>query len=163
MSLGAAAATSRVIHQVAGLMEGSGGRSLASAVRQDSGLEDAMCKAQAWFAGHCCLFIFDDLWTSNDIQSDVSSKLSVLVSDCGEKESVSRLVYSTRDEALSLQGETVAFEARDSVGYESIKVVVGAAGMMPVEMEHDVSGRQFFESWLDAQAFRLRLIYVELA
>lgn len=33
--------------------------------------------AHDWFADNCCLFIFDDVWRSNDIGENILLKLSV--------------------------------------------------------------------------------------
>lgn len=140
MSLGADATTMEVIHELAGSIEASGGRRIATAVRQDSsmcGLRGAIRKAKSWFSGRSCLFIFDDIWRSNDIQSDVLSKLSVLVSDYSN-ESASRLLYSTRDEWLSLQGETVVFRPREVLGKESVMILLGAAGADREEIDDEV-------------------------
>lgn len=141
MTLGEDARTKDVIHHLAGSVEASGGRTVAAEIRRDSNLDGAIRKTQRWFAGHCCLFIFDDVWCSNDIASDILVELSVLVNDCREKECASRLLYSTRDGELSLQGETVLFEPREAFGEEAKKILLGAAEAKDEQLEDEVCGR----------------------
>lgn len=95
-----------------------------------SSLDSAIRKAQARFAGRCCLFIFDDVWRCNDIQADILLQLSALASDCREKKAAgSRLLYSTRDEYLSGQGEMVAFDAREAMGKDAMTMLMVAAAL----------------------------------
>lgn len=138
MSLGADAKTKDVVGQLAESVKVSGGRGAAADILRELNLDDAICKAQAWFAERCCLFIFDDIWCGNGIEADILLQLSVLVSDCGEKESESRLLYSTRDKFLSLQGETVVFDAREALGKEATTMLMVAAGAEARELEDEV-------------------------
>lgn len=138
MSLGAEATTKKVIDELAGSVDASGGKTEAAEMRKDSSLARAIHQAHDWFAGHCCLFIFDGLWCSNDIEEDILEQLSFLVGHCG-KGSPSRLLCSTRDECLSLHGERVAFRPREALGKEARAMLLRAAGAEPEEEEDTVS------------------------
>lgn len=138
MSLGADASTKDVIEELAGAVDASGGASISLEMRREKNLTRAVQKAQGWFSGSCCLFIFDDLWALRDTKDSILLQLSVLVSLCGGHNSTSCLLYSTRDQSLSLQGETVAFEPRDPLGKTAMAILARAAGAEREELEEPV-------------------------
>lgn len=136
MGLGADADTGRVIKELCDSVEASGGKILAAELRGEGRLDHVIRKVRGWFAGHTCLFVFDDLWRSKDIGEDILVEMSVLVSHGGDDRRASALLYSTRDKSLSEQGSTVPFEARDPFGEIAKKILLNSAGADPAEINN---------------------------
>ena len=83
MSLGKDATVGTVIEQLCLIEQASGGAKKAAELRREISLEVVFTEVYVRFAKHCCLFIIDDVWGSNDISSSVLDQLSQLVNGQG--------------------------------------------------------------------------------
>lgn len=84
-----------LIQGIALLVEHSGCPERADKIRVMSLISDAVFSAATWFQNRCCLFIFDDLWVTNDIPETVVSILRQIAQN-----PLSRVLYTTRDRKI---------------------------------------------------------------
>lgn len=90
------------------IVELTGGRNLANRLRDMTELGKVVERAAQWFERRSCLFLLDDVWKVNQIDSAALLTLAGLVKGS------SRLVYTTRDKGLSIHRErSVAFHCKD--------------------------------------------------
>ncbi|CDF32725.1 NB-ARC and TPR repeat-containing protein [Chondrus crispus] len=136
VSLGKDGNVGRLIEELCVIVEASGGKQTAAEMREQSEFGRVLAKVQAWFCSHVCLFIIDDVWVVNDIDTNILQKLSVLADTAGDSgERRSRLLYSTRDRELYQIGERVAFEPRERVGKEAVDMLVHASAANREEVD----------------------------
>ena len=129
MCLGKHANVGRVIEQLCLIVEASGGNRTAAEMRDQSVFSRVLAKVQAWYSGHVCLFIIDDVWVVNDIDASILQQLSILANTAGGSgDRKSKLLYSTRDPVLRHVGETVLFEPREREGKDAFHMLVHTSG-----------------------------------
>ncbi|CDF36609.1 WD40-repeat containing protein [Chondrus crispus] len=137
MSLGKDGNVGRLIEELCLIVEASGGKQTAAEMREQSEFGRVLTKVQAWFCRHVCLFIIDDVWVVNDIDSNILQKLSVLAETAGGSGGRrSRLLYSTRDRELRQLGKRIAFEPRENVGKEAVEMLVHASEASREEVDN---------------------------
>lgn len=98
-----------LIQGIALLVEYSGCPERADKIRAMSLISEAVFSAATWFQHRCCLFIFDDLWMTNDIPETIVTILRQIAQN-----PLSRVVYTTRDRKIKTTS-VVEFEPRHRV------------------------------------------------
>lgn len=89
----------------------TGGPKLAEKISTSNTLQEATEKASDWFCSQACLFLVDNIWKVDGIDSDVVSILGSMVNHR------SRLVYTTRDKHfLDRVHKVITFEDKEVHG-----------------------------------------------
>ncbi|CAN8067520.1 unnamed protein product [Agarophyton chilense] len=131
-----------IIQGIARIVERTNGSRLAEQVRASKTPLEASDKASTWFRPHNCLFLVDDIWWLNGIDSSVFTLLGTMVNEG------SRLVYTTRDRLFL--GETdkpIEFSEKEAHGELARRMLMRHAGF---GAEHRLDGvnKNAFESIL---------------
>lgn len=101
----------------------TGGIRLAQRIREVTRLKDAADEAGQWFRGQRCLFLIDDIWWVNAIDSTIFPVLATLLHDEG------MFVFTTRDKKF-LRGadEEIRFKERIPQGELAQRILMTHAG-----------------------------------
>lgn len=147
ISLGMNATVAKLIEHLCAVVEASGGEKLIYDLRRQTELRKVLEKIRNWFYDHICLFIFDDVWCCNGIESGILEQLVILTSNTG-KDGGSRLVYSTRDKSLTSLGEIAEFKPRDRQGTTASNILLRSANVEEHEL-HDPACEKAIKNILD--------------
>ncbi|CAN8067537.1 unnamed protein product [Agarophyton chilense] len=131
-----------IIQGIASIVERTNGSRLAEQVRASKTLQEASDKASIWFRPHNCLFLVDDIWWLNGIDSSVFTLLGTMVNEG------SRLVYTTRD--MRFLGQTdkrIEFSEKKAHGELARRMLMRHAGFGAEHRLEDVN-KNAFESIL---------------
>lgn len=109
IQVGKDATLSTVIHGVATAVERTGNPSLGERLKGETTLQELANRASIWFRHQTCLFLIDDIWLGQSINSSV---LRVLVTMLSER---SRLVYTTRSQqSVNVCSNVIEFSAKET-------------------------------------------------
>ncbi|CAN8076719.1 unnamed protein product [Agarophyton chilense] len=124
------------------IVERTNGSRLAEQVRASKTLQEASDKASIWFRPHKCLFLVDDIWWLNGIDSSVFTLLCTMVNEG------SRLVYTTRDKRFLRQTDKrIEFSEKEAHGELARRMLMRHAGFGAEHRLDDVN-KNAFESIL---------------
>lgn len=97
MSLGAEATKSSVIKNLAIFVRRAGGKKKSHEIEKTTDIQEAVQLTTEWFEDHDCLFLIDDIWQKNGIDTSVAHHLKSLVPQASR----SKVAFTTRDKAFS--------------------------------------------------------------
>ncbi|PXF45022.1 Vegetative incompatibility protein HET-E-1 [Gracilariopsis chorda] len=142
IQLGNDATMKSIVEGIATVVDKTGGEQLAKSIREMP-LAKAAEKASDWFCAHTCLFLVDDIWRVNGIDSGV---LTTLESMMNEK---SRMIYTSRDERFLNRAHTrIEFRKKDTHGELSCRMLMKHAGY-DAECDLSEENKNAFEAILD--------------
>ncbi|PXF40429.1 Vegetative incompatibility protein HET-E-1 [Gracilariopsis chorda] len=142
IQLGNDATMKSIVEGIATVVDKTGGEQLAKSIREMP-LAKAAEKASDWFCAHTCLFLVDDIWRVNGIDSGV---LTTLESMMNEK---SRMIYTSRDERFLNRAHTrIEFGKKDRHGELSRRMLMKHAGY-DAECDLSEENKNAFEAILD--------------
>ncbi|PXF45025.1 Vegetative incompatibility protein HET-E-1 [Gracilariopsis chorda] len=142
IQLGNDATMKSIVEGIATVVDKTGGEQLAKSIREMP-LAKAAEKASDWFCAHTCLFLVDDIWRVNGIDSGV---LTTLESMMNEK---SRMIYTSRDERFLNRAHTrIEFRKKDTHGELSRRMLMKHAGY-DAECDLSEENKNAFEAILD--------------
>lgn len=121
MTLGAESGKAQLIQNIADFVGRSGGYKKSEQVRYENNLVKCINLAAQWFQGRICLFLVDDVWCKNGIDSSVTKVLSGL--SVGNE---SRIAFTTRDVTLE-SDQWIHFRARSQL--DSEKILLHTSGL----------------------------------
>lgn len=110
IKLGNHATRTTVMKAIVNIVRATGGKHLAKELDALTTLEQVVNDAADRFNSKSCLFLVDDVWRANDINSSVLLTLTKLVNVN------SRLAYTTRDIEISIEGQmSIHFHIKDRI------------------------------------------------
>eukprot|EP00178_Gracilaria_changii_P012753 TRINITY_DN35_c1_g1_i3.p1 TRINITY_DN35_c1_g1~~TRINITY_DN35_c1_g1_i3.p1 ORF type:complete len:380 (+),score=67.32 TRINITY_DN35_c1_g1_i3:1061-2200(+) len=123
VELGNDATIRNVIEGIANIVKRTGGAKLAKLIATLETVGEASLEASEWFGKRRCLFLVDDIWHVNGIDSDVLDDMGRMV---GTK---SRMVYTTRDRYFVHDAtEWIEFKEKEPHGELSRQMLMTHAG-----------------------------------
>eukprot|EP00178_Gracilaria_changii_P023026 TRINITY_DN68_c0_g1_i11.p1 TRINITY_DN68_c0_g1~~TRINITY_DN68_c0_g1_i11.p1 ORF type:complete len:1153 (+),score=198.74 TRINITY_DN68_c0_g1_i11:2850-6308(+) len=142
MELGNDATLRDVVHGIANIVKRTGGAKLSKLIRTMESVADASQEASEWFGERRCLFLVDDIWRVNGVDSDVLDDMGRIV---GTK---SRMVYTTRDKQfIHDAADWIEFKERETHGELSRQMLMTHAGF-DVGVELNENNKKAFEYFL---------------
>lgn len=129
MSLGAECGKDELIQNLAVFVRRAGGYRKSKEVEVARKLQDCVNLAAEWFRGRICLFLIDDVWCKQGIDSAVTEVLAGL-----STERESRIAFTTRDVTLR-SSVKIRFNKRDQSGSEKMLLCSAGLNTSPEELK----------------------------